>query len=204
MIKGTLMVIKSSMLRAAARSVLVDRGFQVRVKAGQGYLPGARLVAEKDGKKIDVAVKASKERVLSFTRQSDELWRTLHAVDLVLAIVPLENNAEGAEVLAFKKNALVAAFDRAWKALQKEERPLSFKIPVFIPLDEVARKNVGHDVGNLKKLSIWSIRLTSEEIQAKTSAEPDETYIDSFIRRYAKEHEVDEGRIVIGIVGRVK
>ena len=198
------MLLKSSLLRKAARSVLVDRGFEVRVKPGQGYLPGSRVVAEKDGKTIDVAVKASGERVLSFTRQSNDLWRTLHAVDLVLAIVPAENNAEGAEVLAFKRNALVAAFDRAWKSLQKKERPLSFKIPVFIPLDAVARKNVGHDVGNLKELSIWSVGLTPEQLQEKSSVEAEETYIDDFIRRYAKENGVDERRIFIGIRGRRK
>jgi hypothetical protein len=107
-------------------------------------------------------------------------------------------------VLAFEKRALVAAFDRAWKALQKEERVVSFTIPVFIPLDEVARKNVGHDVGNLKKLAIWSVRLTPEQVEAKSSAEAGEDYVDAFIRRYAKERRVDEHRVIIGIVGRGK
>jgi len=196
--------IKSSLLRKAARSVLVDRGFEVRVRPGQGYLPGSRVVAEKDGKKTEVAVKASRDRVLSFTRQPNDLWRTLHAVDLVLAIVPAENNAECAEVLTFKSNALVAAFNRAWKALERKERPLSFKIPVFVPLDAVGRKNVGHDIGNLKELSILSVDLTPEQIQEKISVEPNETYIDQFIRRYAKENGVDERRIFIGIRGRRK
>jgi hypothetical protein len=197
------MQMKRSSLRAVARSVLVDRGYEVRVNPGQGYLPGSRVVAEKDGKKINVAVKASKERMLSFTRRSDDDWRTLNFVDLVLAIVPAENN-EGAEVLAFKKRALIADFDRAWKALQRQERAVSFKFPVFIPLDEVARKNVGHGVANLKKRSIWSVPLTPEEIQAKSSNEPDKTYIDTFIRRYAKENGLDEHRVFIGISGRAK
>jgi hypothetical protein len=195
---------KSSLLRTIARSVLVDRGFEVRVNPGQGYLPGSRVIAKKNGKKIDVAVKASKERVLSFTRQSADLWRTLHAVDLVLAIVPAENNTEEVEVLAFKRSRLVAAFDRAWTALQKEERAVSFKIPVFIPLDEVANKNVGHDVCNLKKLKSWIVRLTPDQIEAKSPAETKETYIDSFIRRYAKDNGVAEQRVFIGIRGRGK
>jgi hypothetical protein len=202
-VEGESMQMKRSSLRAVARSVLVDRGYEVRVNPGQGYLPGSRVVAEKDGKKINVAVKASKERMLSFTRRSDDDWRTLNFVDLVLAIVPAENN-EGAEVLAFKKRALIADFDRAWKALQRQERAVSFKFPVFIPLDEVARKNVGHGVANLKKRSIWSVPLTPEEIQAKSSNEPDKTYIDTFIRRYAKENGLDEHRVFIGISGRAK
>jgi hypothetical protein len=198
------MGIKSSRLRSVARSVLADHGFKVRVNPGQGYLPGSRVVAEKDGKEIDVAVKASRERAISFTRQSDELWRTLHAVDFVLAIVPAKDNAEGAEVLGFKKSKLVAAFDRAWKVLQKEQRAVSFKTPIFIPLDEVARKNVGHTIGNLKELASWTVPLTPEEVHAKSSAEIGETYVDSFIRRYAKDNGVDEHRVFIGIKGRAK
>jgi hypothetical protein len=199
------MTIKSSQLRTVAQAVLIDRGFEVRAKPGQGYLPGSRLVAKKkNGKPTIVAVKASKERALSFTRQPDGRWRTLHAAGLVVAVVPAEDNEEEVEVLAFKKVALVAAFDRAWKALQKEERPLSFNVPVFIPLDEVGRKNVGHDVGNLKKKATWSVPLTPEQARAKSVARTDASYIDSFIRRYAKENGIDEHRVFIGIRGRGK
>jgi hypothetical protein len=198
------MLPKSSKLRAAARSVLVQRGFEVRVNPGQGYLPGSRVVAEKNEERIDFAVKASKERVLSFTRQSDDLWRTLHAVDQVLVIVPAADDADDAEVMAFKRDTLIAAFDRAWNALKKEKRALSFKIPVFVPLDKVARKNVGHDVGNLKAQVVWSVRLTAEQIRTMSSAEAEEDYIDAFIRRYAKDHRVEEHQVVIGIAGRRK
>jgi hypothetical protein len=198
------MPVKSSILRAAARSVLAERGFEVRVKPGQGYLPGSRLEAKKDGKETVVAVKASQERTVSFTRQSDDLWRTLRAVDQVLAVVPAAADAEDAEVMAFERDTLVAAFDRAWKSLEREKRPLSFKIPVFIPLDKVARKNVGHDVGNLKALAIWSVRLTKEQIRAMSSAEAEEDYVDAFIRRYAKDHRVEEHQVLIGITGRRK
>ena len=197
-------MLKSSLLRAAARSVLVDRGFKVRVKPGQGYLPGSRVVAEKNGKEMVVAVKASKERVLSFTRQSDDLWRTLHAVGLVLAAVPDANDADVTEFLAFKKKTLVAEFDRAWKALEKEKRPLSFKIPVFIPLDEVARKNVGHNVGNLKRLGVSYGSRTLEQIRAMNSADTEEDYVDAFISRYAKDHRIEEHQVFIGITGRRK
>jgi hypothetical protein len=199
------MPLRSSLLRTVARTVLIDRGFEVRAKPGQGYLAGSRLVAKKkNGKPTIVAVKASKERVLSFTRQPDGQWRTLHAVGLVLAVVPAEDNEEEVEVLAFEKDVLVIAFDRAWYALHKEQRPLSFNIPLFVPLDQVGRKNVGHDVGNLKKLSDWSVRLTPEQARAKSVDRTDASYIDSFIRRYAKENGVDAHRVFIGINGRGK
>jgi hypothetical protein len=198
------MLPKSSVLRTIARAVLVKRGFEVRVKPGQGYLPGSRVVAESNEEKIDFAVKASKERVISFTRQPDDRWRTLYAVDQVLVIVPAEHDADSAEVMAFDRDKLIAAFDRAWKALKKEKHPVSSRIPVFIPLDRVARKNVGHDVGNLKDLANWTDPLTPEQIRASSSAESEEDYIDAFIRRYAKEHRVEEHRVIIAISGRRK
>jgi hypothetical protein len=196
--------VKTSLLRTVAQAVLIDRGYEVREKPGRGYLPGSRLVAEKNGKPTIVAVKASNERALSFTRQPDGKWRTLHAAGLVLAVVPAMDDEEEVEVLAFKRDVLVAAFDRAWKALQKEERPLSFNIPVFVPLDEIGRKNVGHDVGNLKKLADWPVRLTTEQARAKSVTRTDKSYIDCFIHRYAKENGVDEHRVFIGIRGRGK
>ena len=119
-------------------------------------------------------------------------------------VVPAADDADDAEVMAFKRDTLIAAFDRAWNALKKEKRALSFKIPVFVPLDQVARKNVGHDVGNLKALAIWSIRLTPEQLRANSSGEIEEDYVDAFIRRYAKDHRVEEHQVVIGIAGRRK
>jgi hypothetical protein len=198
------MLPKSSLLRAAARSVLVDQGFEVRVDPGQGYLPGSRVVAKKGRKELTVAVKASKERTLSFTRQSDGHWRTLSVVDQVLAVVPTAADADDFEVMVFQPDKLIAAFDRAWKGLKKEKHPVSSRIPVFIPLDEVVRKNVGHDVSNLKALASRTFPLTPEQIQASSLAESEENYLDAFIRRYAKDHGVEEHRVIIAISGRRK
>src|SRR3954465_5743187 len=115
---------KNAQYRVIGRSVLMDRGFDVRLKPGQGYLPGSRAIAMKAGEDIDVAVKASQERVLSFTKQSNNKWRTLHAVDLVVAIVPGEVCEAGADVFTFEKKPLVRVFNKAWKALDHSKRPL--------------------------------------------------------------------------------
>jgi hypothetical protein len=194
---------KSADYRVVARSVLMDRGFDVRLKPGQGYLPGSRAIAMKAGEDVDVAVKASQERVLSFTKQSNNRWRTLHAVDLVVAVVPAEDGASGADVFAFEKKPLVRVFNKAWKALEGAKRPLGFNIPVFVPIDEVSRKNVGHDVGNLKKLASWSVHLTEEELVAR-SACTEENYVDQFCRRYAAENGVDVSQVMVSIVGKSK
>jgi hypothetical protein len=194
--------VKNSLLRRAGHSVLRDHGFNVRVKSGQGYLPGTRVVLVKDGKKTQAAVKASQERALSFTRQSNDLWRTLHAVGLVVVVVPGENDPDEADVLAFEKRALVRVFDRAWKALGTAKRPIGFNMPVFVPLDEVSRKNVGHDVGNLKKLAIWSVHLTAAQLATRTSDTIEGDYVDQFRRKYAAEHGVDISQVKISVVRR--
>jgi len=194
---------KNAHYRVVARSVLMDRGFDVRLKPGQGYLPGSRVIAMKADEDIDVAVKASQERVLSFTKQPNNKWRTLHAVDLVVAIVPAEDGETGADVFAFEKKPLVRVFNKAWKALEDAKRPLGFNIPVFVPIDEVSRKNVGHGVGNLKKLASWSVHLTEEELVAR-SASTEENYVDQFCRRYAAENGVDVSQVMVSIVGKSK
>ena len=194
---------KNSLLRRAGHSVLVDCGFTVRVKSGQGYLPGTRVVLVKDGKKTQAAVKASQNRALSFTRHSNDLWRTLHAVSLVVVVVPGENDPDEADVLAFKKLTLVRVFDRAWKALGIAKRPTGFNMPVFVPLDEISRKNVGHDVGNLKKLATWSVHLTAAQLAIRTSNEVEGDYVDQFRRKYAAEHGVGVGQVKISVVRRL-
>src|SRR4051794_33732163 len=109
---------KNSIYRAVARSVLRDRGFDVREKPGQGYQPGARVVVMKAGKENVVAVKASQQRALSFTKQTNMLWRTLHAVNFVVAVVPGEKDLDEADVFAFEKKPLERAFNQTWKALE--------------------------------------------------------------------------------------
>jgi hypothetical protein len=189
---------RNSDYRTVARSVLMDRGFDVRVKPGQGYLPGARVTTAKAGKETDVAVKTSQGRALGFTKQSNKRWRTLHVVDLVVAVVPAEKDKDEADVFAFEKKALVRIFDRAWKALENAKRPVGFNMPVFIPIDEVSRKNVGHDIGNLKKLALWSVHLTAEQL-AERSFGKEESYVDQFRRRFAAENGIDLDEVMVSI-----
>jgi hypothetical protein len=181
----------------------MDRGFDVRVKSGQGYLPGARVIAVGDGETIDVAVKASQERVVGFTRLSRTRWRTLSVVDLVVVVVPGEESKDKAEVFAFKKKPLERIFNRAWKALEEAKRPIGFNMPVFVPIDRVSRKNVGHDICDLKRRAIWSVPLSSEELEQRSGA-PEESYVDQFRRRFAAENGVNISQVMISIVGKAK
>jgi hypothetical protein len=149
---------------------------------------------------LDVAMKSSQERALSFTPQRNGRWRTLHAVDLVVVAVPAASDTGGADVYAFEKKPLVRVFNRARAALKSGGR---FNVPVFIPIDQVMRKNLGHDVGNLKKLAMWSVHLTAEELK-EMSARAEENYVDQFRRRFAAENGIDVAQVTIIITGRAK
>jgi hypothetical protein len=149
-------------------------------------------------------VKASQDRALSFTRQENDHWRTLHAVKLVIAVVPAEKNRDEVEVLAFEKKSLVPVFNRAWKQLESGGRSIGFKAPVFVPLDEASRKNLGHKIGNLKQLASWSVRLTADELAVKISKEGEDDYVELFKKRYAAEHGIDVNQVKIKIQGRPK
>jgi hypothetical protein len=194
---------KNSDYRRVAFSYLEDRGFDVRIAPGQGYLPGSRLVATRGRKEIVVAVKASQQRTISFTRQSNSRWRTLSAVALVVAVVPDRNHQDEADVFEFERKRLVRAFDRAWKTLDNAKRPTGFNVPIFIPIDEASRKNVGHNVGNLKKLAARRGHFTKEELEKRASGK-EESYVDVFRRRFAADNGVDVGQVVVSIAGRPK
>jgi hypothetical protein len=194
---------KNSDYRRVAFSYLEDRGFDVRIAPGQGYLPGSRLVATRERKEIVVAVKASQQRAISFTRQSNNCWRTLSSIDLVVVVVPDRNHSDEADVFEFERKPLLRAFDRAWKTLENAKRPTGFNVPVFIPIDEASRKNVGHNVGNLTKLAAWSVHFTKEELEKRTSAN-EVSYLDEFRRRFAADNGVDIGQVVVSIAGKPK
>jgi hypothetical protein len=99
--------------------------------------------------------------------------------------------------LAFDAPPLIAVFEKAWKALEKAGRSLSFEIPIFVPLDEISRKNVGHDVANLKALAIWSVRLSAEEVMARNSAESGETFYERVKREFAERSGVDVSKVEV-------
>jgi hypothetical protein len=183
-------------LRQIGRSVLEDKGFVTEVQTGQGLLPGARLLAKKDGQAFDIAVRTSHQRALSFPLQSNNRWRGL-SVDLVIVVVPAEKNSESVEVLAFKPTVLKRCFNEALKGLEQSERSSRFEMPIFVPLDKESRKNVGHGVSNLKEKALWTVRLGADELKLKTSSAAVETFIDRVKREFAEKNEVDVSKVVV-------
>lgn len=157
--------------------VLSRHGFKnVREQKSRGVLPGARLLADVAGKRnVAISVKASTKRNVSFTKLAKNGWRTLSAVDFVVVVVPGED-PEKIEILAFDAEHLVTSFDRVWAELKKAGRSLSDDIPIFIPLDKTSRKNLGHDIVNLKASAMWSARVSASEVRAKKVQSNDEFF----------------------------
>ena len=159
---------KKAMMRAIAPAVLGRRGFVTRPKGGQGVLPGSRLaVKNKAGREFDYVVRVSDQRSLNFTRLPNMKWRTLGAIDYVLVVVPaVVGEDNDIDVYAFKAKTLIRIFDEAWAALEKAGRSLGPQMPIFVPLDKVSRKNLGHQVANLKELAVWTESFTQSEVKA--------------------------------------
>jgi hypothetical protein len=116
-------------------------------------------------------------------------------------IVNVSSLSATTDVFAFEKKPLQG--NRTWEALGNETRPVGFNIPVFIPIDEVSRKNLGDDISNVKKLAIWSVHLTAEELTARDSS-GEEIYVEQFRRRFAAKNGVDIGLVRISIEGKPK
>jgi hypothetical protein len=172
---------KMALMRAVAPAVLARRGLEARSKGGKGVLPGSRLsVKNKMGREFDYAVRASVQRNLSFTRLLDGKWRTLHAMDFVLAIVPALDEAQDIEVYAFKAKALIEKFNEAWNALEKAGRSLGPQMPIFVPLDKASRRSLGHDVASLKEVALWSESFNRSQVKAMGA-------VDDFYERVRQE-----------------
>jgi hypothetical protein len=183
-------------LRHIGRSVLEDLGFATEVQTGQGLLPGARLLAKKDGQAFDVAVRTSHQRALSFTLQSNGRFRGL-SVDFVVVVVPAQKNSDILEVLVFKSSVLKRRFSEALKGMEEADRSSRFQMPIFVPLDKESRKNVGHGVSNLKQLALWTVRVGADELKLKTSSAAAETFIDRVKREFAEKNEVDVSKVLV-------
>lgn len=172
---------KKSEMRALAPAVLAKRGLKARPKGGQGVLPGSRLTVEnKVGRQFDYVVKASNERSLSLTRLPNKKWRAAGTAHCVLAFVPSLDKDYAIEVYAFSPKMLIKKFDEAWDALEKAGRALGPQMPIFVPLDKASRKNLGHDVSNLKEIALWSDAFKRSQLKAMGA-------VDDFFERIRQE-----------------
>jgi hypothetical protein len=186
------------LLRRFAANVLKEKGFKVEEQTGQGIRPGARLIATPpEGPPIKIAVRTGRERSIGVSRLTSGAFRTLEGVDLVLAVVPDEKNSNDVAVFAFEAKTLRVWYGRALKALDRAGRTPDLDVPIFIPLDEQPRKNVGHSVSGLKKAAVWSVFTEAKKLMELHISESVETFVDRVKREFAERNEVDVSKVSV-------
>jgi hypothetical protein len=172
--------VKKTDLRRAGRQALVEEGYEVTALSGPGVLPGARLEAVRGKEVLTVAVRATQERFVGFSRHPNGHWRTLENVDLVLVATPIKKSLRAVEALAFNASELIPLFNDAQKQTNDAE-PIN-SLPVFIPLDSDNRKQLGHTVAGLKEHAVWR-----RVIESKPKSDEPTSKMDAFLERVRRE-----------------
>jgi len=185
-------------LRRAAANALIERGFEVEERSGQGIPSGGRLIARPaKGPALEVAVRIIPSRSLGFSRAGDGAFRTLKSVQLILAVVRDHEGAGDFAVLAFEAKTLVRCYSKALEQLENAGRSPDLDVPIFIPVDEKSKKNVGHNIAGLKKLALWSSRIDTKQLEDQRLDKDTETFIERVKREFAERNEVDASKVIV-------
>ena len=180
------MKIKKEHLRQSARMALAEQGYSdIELAPGPGIVPGARLRAVKDGKSWNIAVRTSSDREVGLLRTPRGNWRTVSHVDLVLAAVPA-NDAPEVDVLAFDPNILLEVFKAAVAGENKRNKS-RFKVPVFLPLDDVRNSRTKDLRSGLKIKAAWHAVVPLGQLPTQSSASDGEDYRARFFEHIKKQ-----------------
>jgi hypothetical protein len=194
--------ITKELLRQASFLALADFGFTVSFVNGPGIVRGARLKAEKKGKKPKtIAVRTSLDREVGLLRQrTGKKWRTISRVDEVVVAVPDVEDASKIEVLGFDPKVLIGVFDDAVEGRRRSIN--AHKAPVFVSLDQEKRNAAGNVVPTLKSKASWRSELSLERFSISNAPSKNSValLIDRFKRDLIAELNAEEVRVEITIV----
>jgi hypothetical protein len=185
-------------LRECAARLFRQRGYDVALVGGRGVTPGARLrVVKDDRKQYEVAVRTSTDREIGCTRRLDGEWSTLPKMDEVIVVVPSTDDPALVEVFSFDPQVVVSALNKALDA-EKARRPnLSYKVPIFIALDDLRRGPKKEMTQGIKHACNWSelASLSEEPTAADGRTEPVGQFIERVKREYALLNKVDVSKV---------
>jgi hypothetical protein len=71
-------------------------------------------------------------------------------------------------------------FGKALEALEKAARAPELHVPIFIALDEKSKKNLGHNVGGLKKAAVWSASISKKQQEADRRSESERGFRNAY------------------------
>jgi hypothetical protein len=182
------MKIKKELLRQSARIALAKQGYsEIDLAPGPGIVPGARLRATKEGEPLSIAVRTSSDREVALLRTPNGRWRTITKVDLVLVAVPADDEP-AVDVIAFEPDVLRGAFDATVKATEKNERDESrFKVPIFVPLDDVKASKTREARAGLKSKAAWQVLVPLTSLSTQGAAAGDEGHRVRFLENIKKQ-----------------
>jgi hypothetical protein len=190
------MPVSKSRLRACARAALEERlGYSVQTDRGRGYVPGARLTATKEAKKIKVAVRTSLDREIGLMRDPHGNWRTIPTVDMVVVVVPMVGDPKSVEVFGFDPEVLKREFDAALAAQLKRHPDLKLKAPIFVSIDGPAGQAKSAAIAGLKTKSQWVEVLLLNSVNPQLNAAGG--FIDRVKREFADLVGVDVSKVSV-------
>jgi hypothetical protein len=185
-------------LREAAANVLRAKGFRIQPRKGKGIRPGARWrVKPSRGAAFEVAVRTG--RALGCSRLSDGSWRTLNDVRWVLCVVPNYKSPTSFVLFAFEAKKLSVWFNKALAALEKADRAPALDVPIFIPLDQKSKKNVGHDVAGLKRAALWRETIDPKKMADTMRRDEVDELFDLLKQKLAEREGIDVSKVVIQV-----
>jgi hypothetical protein len=186
-----------SRLRYAAAHSMVAKGFEINERTGKGIRPGAGWVATSaEGSELEVAVRICPQSSLSSSRRPDGRFKFENS-QLLLAVAPDQESAGDFTAFAFQCETLKSWYKKALQALADAGRAPELDVPIFIPLHEHSKRNVGHNIAGLKKAALWSVGIDAKRLKDHELGGQSESFFDRVKREFADKNGVDVGRVSV-------
>jgi hypothetical protein len=186
-----------SRLRYAAAQALIAKGFEINERTGKGIRPGAGWVATSaEGSELEVAVRICPQSSLSSSRRPDGRFKFENS-QLLLAVAPDQESAGDFTAFAFQCETLKSWYKKALQALADAGRSPELDVPIFIPLHEHSKRNVGHNIAGLKKAALWSARIEAKRLKDQELGGQSESFFDRVKREFAERNQVDVNKVQV-------
>jgi hypothetical protein len=183
------------LMRAAAQKALRDRGYEVEVVKSLGVVPGARLKVRRDGRELQIAVRAASDRELGLIRDRDSQWKTVPSMDAVVAAAPAQSDRRQVEIYWFDADELRHSFDEELARRLAKKSDFSDKAPIFLPLDDRVSGRGPRQVG-LKHLAKWSAQVPAALVP-QPSLQLGESFVERVKREFAALNGVDVSKVEV-------
>lgn len=169
------MNITTKMLRGAAVTALVKRGYDVQSFTGRGRPAGTFLKLTKGGKTFVCTVRSTRDRWFAFHRRDDGGWDTLDKADFVaVASVNDRKTPTKMEVYLLEREPVMTAFNEAFEARTSAGHIIKENTP-WVGLDAPKNQTVTSVGSGLADKALWMevIDPMSEVVHKEMTSEAD-------------------------------